>query len=121
MCILTQVCVRSAAQPTLFPPGRAFHRLGPSKNSSPLFPFPFPPDKALGQVQSQGWLSLPHHLFFPGLFWPVKALTHHQEVCAGKIPSPAQPGDPDREDRLIPCLTDDASVFRRHRGGGGRG
>lgn len=78
MCILTQVSVRSAAQPTLFP------RLGPSKNSSALFPFPLPPDKALGQVQSQGWLSLPHHLFFPGLFWPVKALTHHQEVCSGK-------------------------------------
>lgn len=58
MCILTQVCLGSAAQPTLLPPsGRAFTRLGPSKAA--LLAFLFPPDKALSQVQSHGWLSLP--------------------------------------------------------------
>lgn len=98
-------------------PGQSFRQVGALKDSSALFPFPLP-SKALGQLQSQGWLSLTHHLFFTGLFWPVKALIHHQEVCSGKILSPAQPGDPDREDHLIPHLTDDASMFRRHRGEG---
>lgn len=42
-----------------------------------------------------------------------EALTHHREVHLGKIPLPAEPGDPDREDRLIPHLADDAAGFKR--------
>lgn len=76
-------------------------------------PFPFPPDKALGQVQSHDWLSLPIVLSSQDYSGLSEALTHHQEVHLGKIPLPAEPGDPDREDRLIPHLADDASEFKR--------